>query len=47
VTGNVISLPAPRPLDLLPIRIENHVVKVDTRKRIRRQAFEAGQVTRA
>jgi cytochrome b6-f complex iron-sulfur subunit len=46
-TGNVISLPAPRALDLLPIRIENRVVKVDTRSRIRRQAFEAGQVTRA
>jgi cytochrome b6-f complex iron-sulfur subunit len=47
ITGNVISPPAPRPLDLFPVSIENNVVKVDTSKRIKRSGFEAGQVTYA
>jgi len=46
MTGQVISPPAPRPLDYYPVRIENGVVKVDTRQRLTRTAFERSQVTR-
>lgn len=46
ITGAVLAPPAPRPLDLFFVRIENGVVKVDTRRRLRRQAFAASQVTR-
>lgn len=45
ITGKVLSPPAPRPLDLYPVRIENAIVKVDTNRRIRRRSFDAGQVT--
>ena len=38
--GEVISPPAPRPLDIYPINIENNVLKVDTGKRIKRSASE-------
>ena len=34
-------------LDLLPVRIENGIVKVDTDRPIRRDSFEPGQVTRS
>jgi len=44
ITGAVLGPPAPRPLDLYPVRIENGIVKVDTSERQRRQAFEASQV---
>lgn len=44
ITGAVLSPPAPRPLDIFPVRIENGIVKVDTRTRLRRDAFEASQV---
>ena len=44
VTGNVISAPASRALDLFPITIENTVVKVDTSRRIKRSGFEPGQL---
>jgi Rieske Fe-S protein len=44
VTGSVISAPASRALDLLPITIENTVVKVDTSRRIKRSGFEPGQL---
>lgn len=46
ITGNVLSPPAPRALDLFAVRIENGVVKVDTSKRIKRSSFESSQVTR-
>lgn len=46
VTGDVLSAPAPRPLDLLEIRIENDVVKVLTGDTKRRSRFEPSQVTR-
>lgn len=46
MTGNVISPPAPRALDLHPVLIENGVVTVDTGKRIKRQGFEISQVVR-
>ncbi len=45
ITGNVIQAPAPRALDLYAVEIENHVVKVNTSKRIKRGAFQPSQVT--
>jgi cytochrome b6-f complex iron-sulfur subunit len=45
--GDVISSPAPRALDLFPVRIENGIVKVDTSQPVRRSSFEPDQVTRA
>jgi cytochrome b6-f complex iron-sulfur subunit len=45
--GDVLSPPAPRPLDLFAVRIENGIVKVDTSRPIRRTSFEASQVTRS
>lgn len=47
ITGHVLSPPAPRPLDLLQVRIENGVVKVDANRRLRRTAFESSQVVRS
>jgi len=44
ITGEVLGPPAPRPLDVYPVRIENGVVKVDVRRPIRRTAFQASQV---
>ena len=44
--GDVLAPPAPRPLDIFPVRIENGIVKVDVSAPIRRSAFEAAQVTR-
>lgn len=44
--GDVLAPPAPRPLDLFAIRIENGIVKVDVATAIRRSAFDASQVTR-
>ena len=47
IRGNVLNPPAPRALDLFPVRIENGIVKVDTRRAVKREAFEAAQVTYA
>ena len=47
ITGEVLSPPAPRPLDLYPVRIENGVVKVDIGRRVRRSAFDPSQAIRA
>jgi len=44
--GEVLSPPAPRALDLHPVRIENGVVKVDTGTTVTRDAFSSSQVTR-
>ena len=44
ITGDVINSPAPRPLDIYPIFIENNVVKVDTSKPMKRNQFEVSQV---
>lgn len=44
--GDVLAPPAPRPLDLFAVRIENGVVKVDVSQPIRRARFEPSQVTR-
>ncbi len=46
-TGSVLTAPAPRPLDLYEIRIENRTIKVDTEKPVRRNVSDASQVTRA
>lgn len=45
--GDVLRPPAPRALDLHPVRIENGVVKVDTGRTVRRRAFDRSQVSRA
>jgi cytochrome b6-f complex iron-sulfur subunit len=42
--GEAIQPPATRPLDLFPIRIENHVLSVDTSRRVRRSTFREAQV---
>jgi cytochrome b6-f complex iron-sulfur subunit len=47
ITGQVLGPPATRPLDLLAVRIENGVVKVDPVQRTRRGEFRADQVVRA
>ena len=46
ITGEVISPPAPRALDLYPLIIENGIVTVDTGKRIKRRGFKISQVVR-
>jgi cytochrome b6-f complex iron-sulfur subunit len=46
VTGDVVSPPAPRALDLYAVRIENGIVKVDISRPLRRQSFQVAQVTR-
>lgn len=45
IRGDVLNAPAPRALDLFPVRIENGIVKVDTTKLIHRASFESHQVT--
>ena len=45
ITGDIIDSPAPRALDIYPITIENKIIKVDTRKPIKRSAFDVEQVT--
>ena len=45
-TGSVLSAPAPRPLDLYAVKIENGVVKVDTSTPITRSGFDISQVVR-
>ena len=44
IRGEVVSAPAPRPLDLHPVFIENNIVKVDTNTIIKRSLFGADQV---
>jgi len=46
IKGVVENPPAPRPLDLFAVRIENGIVKVDTSRTIRRDSFSVNQVTR-
>ena len=45
ITGDAISAPAPRALDIYPVIIENDIVKVDTSKPIKRSKFSSEQVT--
>jgi len=47
IRGVVISPPAPRALDIYRVFIENNVVKVDTKKQIKRSGFRADQVVYA
>ena len=47
ITGDVLSPPAPRPLDVFAVRIENDIVKVDVSKVTKRENFEASQVVRS
>ena len=44
ITGNVMETPAPRALDIYPITIENNIIKVDTRRPIKRRSFRVEQV---
>lgn len=44
ITGNVISPPAPRALDIYPVTIENEVVQVDISRPIKRSEFKPEQV---
>jgi cytochrome b6-f complex iron-sulfur subunit len=45
ITGNVINAPAPRALDIYSLTIENRIVRVDTRKPIKRSTYHIDQVT--
>jgi cytochrome b6-f complex iron-sulfur subunit len=47
IRGEVVSAPAPRPLDLHPVFIENNIVKADTNKVIKRSVFRPDQVVYA
>ena len=44
ITGNLLEAPAPRALDIYSITIENKIIKVDTRKSIKRSTFQVEQV---
>lgn len=44
IRGEVVSAPAPRALDLYAVQIENDVVRVDTSRRSKREAFAPDQV---
>jgi len=44
-TGNVLSPPAPRALDLFEVFLEDGLVKVDLSKKLKRRFFEPSQVT--
>lgn len=46
ITGELVSSPAPRALDIHPLIIENNMVKVDTGKRIERKKYKPSQVVR-
>ena len=43
IRGDVLSPPAPRPLDIFPVRIENDIVKVELGEPIRRKAVAGGR----
>ena len=43
IAGDVLSPPAPRALDLYPVRIENGVVRVDVQRPVQRQRFDPSQ----
>jgi cytochrome b6-f complex iron-sulfur subunit len=45
ITGNVLDPPAPRPLDIFPVRIENDIVKVELGRPVRRRAVSDAQAT--
>lgn len=43
ISGAVEQSPAPRPLDMFAVMIENGIVKVDTNKKTKRSSFETSQ----
>jgi len=47
IHGSVQSPPAPRPLDLFPVRIENNTIKVDLKSQYKRKEFLEDQVVRS
>lgn len=47
IRGDVVRPPAPRPLDLYLVRIENGIVKIDASTPMQRQSFDLSQVTQA
>lgn len=46
LTGEVLTAPAPRPLDFYPVRIENGIVKVDTSAPQKREHFDPAQAVK-
>ena len=44
ISGSIVQSPAPRPLDMFAVMIENGIVKVDTNKKTKRSTFEQSQV---
>ena len=46
LTGEVLTAPAPRPLDTFPVRIENGIIKVDISVAQKRDHFDPTQATR-
>jgi nitrite reductase/ring-hydroxylating ferredoxin subunit len=46
LTGEVLTSPAPRPLDTYPVRLENGIVKVDISSPRKRERFDPSQATR-
>lgn len=46
LNGEVLTAPAPRPLDTFPVRIENGIVKVDISTPRKRDSFAMDQATR-
>ena len=46
MTGEVLTAPAPRPLDTYPVRIENGIVKVDISVPQKRERFDPSQSTK-
>lgn len=47
VTGEVISGPAPRPLDIFPIEVEEGRIIVDTGSPMQRKSYDPSQTARA
>ena len=47
ITGDVLSAPATRALDLFAVDIENNIIRVDTGQRIKRSQFRPEQVVYA
>jgi len=46
LTGEVLTAPAPRPLDTFPVRIENRIIKVNISQPRQRDMFDPSQATR-
>ncbi len=44
--GEVLTAPAPRPLDTYPVRIENRIIKVNISQTRKRDRFDPSQATR-